>query len=102
LVYSAKLKERGKDGNDGNTDIDDPPRIKKPVYDVLGYTTDLAVKMTELAKPNHIVIGQLVYDISDNYQKSTYKQLNISSEVRNYVNSTAEGIFTMFIPISEQ
>lgn len=54
------------------TNIRDPPHIKKPVYDVLGYTTNLAVKMTALANPNHMVIGQLVYDILDNNQKSSY------------------------------
>jgi adenylate cyclase len=79
-----------KDRND-STNIRDPPYIKKPVYDVLGYTTNLAVKMTALADPNHIVIGQSVYDVLDNDQKSTYRQLNISSEVWNYVNSNAEG-----------
>ena len=45
----------------GNNNINkgDPPSIKKPVYDVSGYTTNLAVKMTALTNPNHIVIGQL-------------------------------------------
>jgi class 3 adenylate cyclase len=73
-----------------STNIRDPPNIRKPVYDVLGYTTNLAVKMTALANPNHMVIGQFVYDVLDDNQKSTYRQLNISSEVWNYVNSNAE------------
>ncbi len=44
----------------GNNDINkgDPPSIKKPVYDASGYTTNLAVKMTALANPNHMLIGQ--------------------------------------------
>jgi adenylate cyclase len=33
------------------------PLVKKPVYDILGYNTNLAVKMTALANPNHMVIG---------------------------------------------
>jgi class 3 adenylate cyclase len=89
-IHQGLMREE-KDGNDNNTNIRDPPHIKKPVYDVLGYTTNLAVKMTALANPNHMVIGQLVYDILDNDQKSSYKQLNISSEVWNYVNSNAGG-----------
>ena len=34
----------------GNNNINkgDPPSIKKPVYDVSGYTTNIAVKMTAL------------------------------------------------------
>ena len=43
----------------GNNNINkgDLPRIKKLVYDVSGYTTNLTVKMTALTNPNHIVIG---------------------------------------------
>jgi adenylate cyclase len=80
-----------KDVNSSNTNARDPHRIKKPVYDVLGYTTNLAVKMTGLANPNHMAIGQLVYAALDDDQKSTYKQLNISSKVWNYVNSSTGG-----------
>jgi adenylate cyclase len=74
-IHQGLMREE-KDGNDNNTNIRDPLHIKKPVYD---------------ANPNHMVIGQLVYDILDNDQKSSYKQLNISSEVWNYVNSNAGG-----------
>ena len=37
------------------------PLIKKPVYDALGYSRNIAVKMTPLTNPNHMVIGQPVY-----------------------------------------
>lgn len=43
------------------------PLVKKPAYDVLGYNTNLAVKMTALAHPNHMVIGQLVYNALDSF-----------------------------------
>ena len=73
------------------------PVIKKPVYDILGYTTSLAVKMTALANPNHMVIGEQVYETLDGGQKSTYKQLNISSEVWNYVSSnTGENVYNVY------
>jgi hypothetical protein len=61
------------------------------VYDVLGYTTNLAVKTTTVTNPNHMVIGQLVYSTLDDDQKSMYKQLYISSEVWKYVNSNTGG-----------
>jgi adenylate cyclase len=89
-IHQGLMRE-DKDVNDSNTNLRDPPHIKKPVYDVLGYTTNLAVKMTALANPNHMAIGQLVYDSLDNDQKSSYRLLNISSEVWNYVNSNTGG-----------
>lgn len=52
-------------------------RIKKPVYDILSYTMSVAVKMTALANPNHIVIGQLVYDMLDESQKSAFQPINL-------------------------
>lgn len=63
------------------------PLVRKPVYDVLGYNTNLAVKMTALANPNHMVIGTLVYDTLDDYQKSLFQKLVPSPEIWNYVNN---------------
>lgn len=65
------------------------PLVKKPVYDVLGYNTNLAVKMTGLAHPNHMVIGQLVYDALDDIQKSLFQKLVLGTEIWNYVNNNA-------------
>jgi adenylate cyclase len=67
------------------------PLVKKPVYDILGYNTNLAVKMTALANPNHMVIGQLAYDTLDDNQKSIFQKLVISPEIWNYVNNNTGG-----------
>jgi class 3 adenylate cyclase len=67
------------------------PLVKKLVYDILGYNTNLAVKMTALANPNLMVIGQLVYDTLDDNQKSIFQKLVISSEIWNYVNNNTRG-----------
>jgi adenylate cyclase len=64
-----------------NINKKEQPLIKKPVYDVLGYTTSIAVKMTALANPNHMGIGQLVYDALEGNQKSVFQQLGISPEI---------------------
>ena len=48
--------------------------IKKPVYEVLGYGTSIAVKMTALANPNHMVIGQLVYDDLDYRKDKSWRE----------------------------
>jgi adenylate cyclase len=65
--------------------------VKKPIYDILGYNTNLAVKMTTLANPNHMVIGQLVYDALDDNQKPLFQRLVLSPEVWNYVNNITGG-----------
>ena len=74
--------------------------IKKPVYDILGYSTSIAVKMTTLANPNHMVIGQLIYDVLDDSQKSLFQQLDISPTIWEYINNTIRGkIYTKSIQI---
>jgi hypothetical protein len=80
-------------GNNNNNNISkkEQPLIKKPVYDILGYSTSIAVKMTALANPNHMVIGQLVYDVLDDNQKSLFQQLTMSPEIWSYVNTNAGG-----------
>jgi adenylate cyclase len=71
--------------------------IKKPIYDVLSYTMSIAVKMTALANPNHIVIGQLVFDVLDDNQKSVFQPLDISPEIWGYVsNKTGGNIYHVY------
>ena len=67
------------------------PTIKKPIYDILGYTMSIATKITALAEPNQIVIGQLVYDALDNTQKGTFKRIYIDPKVWDYVSESAGG-----------
>src|ERR671922_2789544 len=59
--------------------LDGKQIVKEPHHDILGYTVNVAVKMTSLAKPNGLVIGQSVYDILDEKQKSTFELLNLNS-----------------------
>jgi adenylate cyclase len=77
--------------NNNNISKKEQPFIKKPVYDVLGYSTSIAVKMTALANPNHMVIGQVVYDVLDDNEKSLFRQLTMSSEIWSYVNTNTGG-----------
>jgi hypothetical protein len=77
--------------NNNNIFKKEQPLIKKPVYDILGYSTSIAVKMTALANPNHMVIGQLVYDVIDDNQKSLFEQLTMSHEIWSYVNTNTGG-----------
>jgi adenylate cyclase len=61
--------------------------MKKPHYDIIGYTISVAVKMTGLSKPNRFIIGELVYDALDEKQKSAFELLNVGTEVWSYVGS---------------
>lgn len=57
----------------------------------------LAVTTTALANPNHMVIGQLVYDILEDNQKSAFQQLGISPEIWSYVsNKTGGNIYNVY------
>ncbi len=70
--------------------------LKKSHFDILGYTISIAAKMSTFAKDNQIVIGQMVYDILDNSQKSTFKILSIGSSVWNYVSSDTGEIYGLY------
>jgi adenylate cyclase len=76
--------------------IGDKQIIKKPHLDVLGYTISIASKMTGFAKPNQIVIGQLIYDVLDHTQRSTFKVLPVSSDVWNYISNNTGEICSLY------
>jgi adenylate cyclase len=65
--------------------------VKKPVYDVLSYTLSIAVKMTALANPNHLVIGEPAYNLLDDKQRSEFQLLDITPDIWNYVCQNSEG-----------
>jgi adenylate cyclase len=74
----------------------DDKKISSPHFDILGYTINIATKMTALAKPDQIVIGQMVYDVLDDRQKSTFHPLQISPEVWSYVSDYSHGIYPVY------
>jgi hypothetical protein len=47
--------------------------------------------VTALANPNHMAIGQLVYDVLDDNQKLLFRQLAMGPEIWSYVNTDTEG-----------
>lgn len=75
----------------GNNDKNDVMLLKKPIYDILGYTISITSKLTSFAKPDQIVIGQLVYESLDKAQKSIFRELRINTEVWNYVSNITGG-----------
>jgi adenylate cyclase len=52
--------------------------------------------MTTFAKPNQIIIGQFVYEVLDDVQKSTFKALPVSSNVWSYVTNNTGDIYSLY------
>ena len=82
------------DSKDKN--IENQTLIKKPHLDILGYTISIATKMTALAQPDQIVIGQSVYDFLDDSQKSNFRVLPVNPEVWNYVSENTGNIYRLY------
>jgi adenylate cyclase len=75
--------------------------LKKPMYDISGYTISITSKITAFANPDQIVIGQLVYESLDKSEKSIFRELRIDTEVWDYVsNTTGGGKFTKYMEVS--
>jgi class 3 adenylate cyclase len=74
----------------------DGEKLQRPHYDILGYTVNIATKMTALAKPDQIVIGHMVYDLLDDRQKSTFHPLKITPEMWSYVSDYSGGIYQVY------
>jgi adenylate cyclase len=70
--------------------------LKKPHLDILGYTISIAAKMTAVAKADQIVIGQLAYDVLEDKQRRTFKQLSMSSGIWDYVSSNTGRIYNLY------
>jgi adenylate cyclase len=56
----------------------------------LSYTISIAVKMTALAHPDHIVIGDPMYNVLNYKQRSAFEPLNLSPDIWSYVCRNSE------------
>jgi adenylate cyclase len=92
LQYGWNITHRSKsDDSTHNQQI-----VKSPHYDIIGYTVNVAVKMTGLAKPNRVAIGQLVYDALDDKQKLAFEILNINTDIWGYVSNRTGLIYSVY------
>ncbi len=76
--------------------LDDGRVIRKPHLDILGYTISVTTKMTALAKPDQIVIGQFVYEALKGEQKSMFKPVRVSSETWSYMSDYTGKIYQIY------
>lgn len=72
-----------------------PTIIKEPHFDIIGYSTNIAVKLTGLASANKVVIGQSVYDILD-HEKSLFKLLDVNPEVWKYIDNRTDALYRIY------
>ena len=70
---------------------------KKPHLDILGYTINIASKMTNFAKPNQIIIGEEVYRNLDAQNKRKFKNLNIGNVEWNYINNSTGNTYELYV-----
>ena len=63
---------------------------------MIGPTISIAVKMTSIAKPDQIVIGQKLYDMLKDTQKKAFKRISGISTVWNYANRVGEGRYSLY------
>lgn len=90
------IRNRRKNNNNKNIIINHNKKqqqqhlVKKPVYDILSYTISIAVKMTALARPNHLVIGDPMYNVLNYKQRSAFQPLNLSPDIWSYVCRNSE------------
>jgi adenylate cyclase len=70
--------------------------LKKPHLDILGYTISIASKITAIAQPDQIIIGQLVYNVLEKEQRRTFSKLSITPEVWGYVSANTGTIYNLY------
>jgi class 3 adenylate cyclase len=71
-------------------ELDGKAVFTRPHIDLIGSTISIAVKMTSIAKPDQIIIGQKLYDRLDEKQKSAFKQISGTSSIEDYINELSE------------
>jgi adenylate cyclase len=77
--------------------LDGKQVVKEPHHDILGYTVNVAVKMTGHARPNGLVIGQSVFDILDEKQKSTFEIMCLDPSSWNYRDEKTGNIYQLYM-----
>jgi adenylate cyclase len=83
------------DFNSQMTEINTTLIVREPHYDIIGYSTNIAVKMTELANTNGVVIGQSLYDVLD-HEKSSFKLLKVNPDVWKCINDRTDTVYLVY------
>lgn len=77
--------------------IKDKDKVKQPIYDILGYTISITTKMSAYAKVDHLIIGQLIYDILSKEEQSYFRKVDTKSENWNYISDETGSVYKIYI-----
>lgn len=69
---------------------------KKALHDILGYTISVASKITGLAEPNQVVVGQYVYEALDKEQKGAFAVMSVPPGIWSYVSSKTGNPYKLY------
>jgi adenylate cyclase len=70
---------------------------KKLHLDIIGYTINIASKMTNYADPNQIIIGEEVYRNLDIQTKKKFKKLYRKNFEWNYINNSTGNTYELYV-----
>jgi len=70
--------------------------MKRPHFDILGYTISIATKMTTHAKVNNIIVGQLIYDVLSKEEQEYFSLVDINPENWNYISDETGTIYKLY------
>jgi|SRR6478672_6021819 len=77
-------------------EIDEKTKIKRIHLDMVGYTISIAVKMTSLANPDHIVIGQSLYEKISKKQRELFIQQPAEQDIWKYIERSTGKSYLLY------
>lgn len=101
--YTDEMKSKEINNNKSNPDMIKKKNAvtihKKPHLDILGYTINIASKMTNFAKPNQIIIGEKVYRNLHIQTKRKFVKSEIGNNEWNYINNSTGNTYDLYVNI---
>jgi class 3 adenylate cyclase len=76
--------------------LEDGRQIRRPLLDILGYTISVTAKMTGIARPDQIMIGQFVYEALREDVKAAFALVQTSPEDWDYVSDYTGKIYKLY------
>ncbi|MEO9363170.1 MAG: adenylate/guanylate cyclase domain-containing protein [Nitrososphaera sp.] len=74
----------------------DGRQVRHPHFDILGYTINVTTKMTGIAKPDQIVVGQFVYEALCDKAKEAFSPVQLGPDKWDYVSDYTGKIYKLY------
>jgi adenylate cyclase len=97
VAYNVVIKSNDDDSKSPIKGENVVPILRKPHLDILGYTINIATKMTNYAKPNQIIIGEAVYKNLDTQIRKKFRNMDIENIEWNYINNSTGNTYELYI-----